>query len=71
VGSTGSPNGYSTVIVRSQAGKKLLENLDIIKAETEKKELSKLANFKKQRAENEFRYILKKQDKHKKAPTTP
>ena len=54
VGAVGSQNGYSTVIVRSEAGKKLLENLDIAKEEAEKEEIIKLSRLKKQRAEKSF-----------------
>lgn len=53
VGSVGSPDGYSTVMVRSEAGKKLIENLDILKAETKKEEIIKLSKFKMERAEDE------------------
>ncbi|MCX6644081.1 MAG: Coenzyme F420 hydrogenase/dehydrogenase, beta subunit C-terminal domain [Candidatus Bathyarchaeota archaeon] len=54
VGAVGSQNGYSTVIVRSEAGKKLLENLDIAKEDADKEEIIKLSRFKKQRAEKSF-----------------
>ena len=54
VGSVGSQSGYSTVIVRSEAGKKLLENLDIAKEDAEKEEIIKLSRLKKQRAEKSF-----------------
>jgi coenzyme F420 hydrogenase subunit beta len=54
VGAVGSQNGYSTVIVRSEAGKKLLENLDIAKEEVDKEEIIKLSRLKKQRAEKSF-----------------
>ncbi len=51
VGSAGSQNGYSTVIVRSDVGKKLLEGLDIAKAAAQKEEIMKLSKLKKERAE--------------------
>lgn len=51
VGSVGSPSGYSTVIVRSDVGKRLLKDLDIVKTEAEKEEIIKLSKFKKDRAE--------------------
>lgn len=54
VGAVGSQNGYSTVIVRSEAGKKMLKNLDIAKEEADKEEIIKLSRFKKQRAEKSF-----------------
>lgn len=58
VGSVGSPDGYSTVIVRSDAGKKLLEKLDIAKEDVEIEEVTKLAIFKKKRATKNFAPIL-------------
>jgi len=50
VGSVGSDEGYSTVIVRSDVGEKLLESLDLTKGKVEKKEITKLAIRKKKRA---------------------
>ena len=58
VGSVGSDEGYSTVIVRSDAGKKLLENVDFVKGDVNKEEIIKLAGFKKKRAEKNFAPIL-------------
>jgi coenzyme F420 hydrogenase subunit beta len=51
VGSVGSEDGYSTVIVRSDVGEKLLEKLDLTKAGVKKEEVTKLAIQKKNRAE--------------------
>jgi coenzyme F420 hydrogenase subunit beta len=51
VGSVGSADGYSTVIVRSDVGEKLLEKLDLTKAEVKQEEIAKLAILKKNRAE--------------------
>ncbi len=51
VGAVGSADGYSTVIVRSDVGKKLLEKLDLDKGKVEKDEITKLAILKKDRAE--------------------
>jgi coenzyme F420 hydrogenase subunit beta len=51
VGSVGSEDGRSTVIVRSDVGAKLLENLDLAKGEVKKEEVAKLAINKKKRAE--------------------
>jgi coenzyme F420 hydrogenase subunit beta len=51
VGSVGSEDGYSTVIVRSDVGEKLLEKLDVTKAGVKKDEVTKLAVLKKSRAE--------------------
>ena len=50
VGSVGSDDGYSTVIVRSDVGEKLLENLDLTKGKAKKEEVTKLAIQKKKRA---------------------
>ncbi len=50
VGSVGSDDGYSTVIVRSEVGEKLLEGLDLDKSEVKKEEITKLAVRKKNRA---------------------
>jgi coenzyme F420 hydrogenase subunit beta len=52
VGSVGSDEGYSTVMVRTPAGRKLLENLDLTKGELRREEIVKLAAFKKKRASN-------------------
>ncbi len=58
VGSVGSNEGYSTVIVRSDKGKKLLENVDFVKGDVNKDEIIKLADFKKKRAEKNFAPII-------------
>jgi coenzyme F420-reducing hydrogenase beta subunit len=58
VGSVGSPDGYSTVIVRSEKGKKLLENLDLAKEDANTEEVTKLSIFKKKRATKNFAPIL-------------
>jgi coenzyme F420-reducing hydrogenase beta subunit len=58
VGSVGSPDGYSTVIVRSEKGKKLLEKLDLAKEDVNTEELTKLSIFKKKRATKNFAPIL-------------
>ena len=50
VGSVGSANGYSTVIVRSDIGKELLAKLDVTKGTVEKDEVNKLSVRKKDRA---------------------
>jgi coenzyme F420-reducing hydrogenase beta subunit len=51
VGSAGSQSGYSTVIVRSKVGKRLLEGLDVTKAGVTKEEIVKLSKLKKERAQ--------------------
>ncbi len=58
VGSVGSDDGYSTVIVRSEKGKKLLENVDFVKGDVNKEEVIKLADLKKKRAEKNFAPII-------------
>ena len=58
VGSVGSPDGYSTVIVRSDAGKKLLEKLELAKEEVNTEEVTKLSIFKKKRATKNFAPIM-------------
>ena len=58
VGSVGSAEGYSTVIVRSEKGKKLLENVDFVKGDLDKEEVIKLAGFKKKRAKTNFAPII-------------
>jgi len=50
VGSVGSDDGYSTVIVRSDVGEKLLERLDLAKGKVKKEEVTKVAIQKKKRA---------------------
>jgi coenzyme F420-reducing hydrogenase beta subunit/Na+-translocating ferredoxin:NAD+ oxidoreductase RnfD subunit len=51
VGSVGSDDGYSTVIVRSDVGEKLLERIDLARGKVKKEEVTKLAIQKKNRAE--------------------
>ena len=58
VGSVGTPEGYSTVIVRSDVGAKLLENVEFTKIDVNKDELTKLTGFKKGRAKKSFAKIV-------------
>jgi coenzyme F420-reducing hydrogenase beta subunit len=58
IGSVGSNEGYSTVIVRSIKGKKLLDNIDFVKDNVNKEEIRKLAGLKKKRAEKNFAPII-------------
>jgi len=51
VGSVGSEDGRSTVIVRSDIGLKLVEGLDLNRGEVKKEDIAKLAGLKKKRAE--------------------
>jgi coenzyme F420-reducing hydrogenase beta subunit len=54
VGSVGSKQGYSTVIVRSDVGKKLIENLDLTKEVANMQEVSRLSKFKRERAKKTY-----------------
>ena len=54
VGSVGSPNGYSTVIVRSPTGPHLVKDAEFVKGTVEKQEIAKLAKFKRERAKKSF-----------------
>jgi coenzyme F420-reducing hydrogenase beta subunit len=58
VGSVGSPEGYSTVLVRSDIGKTLLENTQLTTAEVNKDEVVKLATLKLNRAKKNFAKII-------------
>jgi coenzyme F420-reducing hydrogenase beta subunit/ferredoxin len=58
VGSVGSPEGYSTVLVRSDIGKTLLENTQLTTAEVNKDEIVKLATLKLNRAKKNFAKII-------------
>ena len=51
VGSVGSRNGYSTVIVRSEAGSQLLQGLTFDRETVDKEEILRLCRVKKKRAE--------------------
>lgn len=54
VGSVGSKEGYSTVIVRSTVGEKLVQMLDAEKGAVDKSEVTRLAKFKRIRAKKTF-----------------
>jgi coenzyme F420-reducing hydrogenase beta subunit len=54
IGSVGSDDGYSTVIVRSEAGRKLLEKLALNRGDVNKEEITKLSILKKDRAKKSF-----------------
>lgn len=58
IGSVGSPDGYSTVIVRSRAGEKLLDATEFSRGEVDKKGIVKLAKFKKRGADRNFAKII-------------
>ena len=51
VGSVGSDEGYSTVLVRSDVGKELLTKLDVTKGTVKSEEVTKLSILKKDRAD--------------------
>jgi coenzyme F420-reducing hydrogenase beta subunit/Na+-translocating ferredoxin:NAD+ oxidoreductase RnfD subunit len=50
VGSVGSADGHSTVIVRSKVGQKLMDSLDLTKGKVKKEDITKLSVDKKKRA---------------------
>ncbi len=54
VGSVGSKEGYSTVIVRSAAGENLVKLLVVEKKAADLEEIRRIAKFKKNRAKNNF-----------------
>ena len=58
IGSVGSPDGYSTIIVRSDVGRNLLDGLDFVKAAVNKEDIIKLSALKKQNAERNFAPLL-------------
>ncbi len=58
VGSVGSTEGYSTIIVRSEVGKKLLMDIDCTRGEVNVEEIVKLAQLKKKRATKKFSPII-------------
>ena len=58
VGSVGSADGFSTVIVRSDLGAKLLDNLQIARGDVNRDEVTKLAVLKKNRARKSFAKIV-------------
>jgi len=71
VGSVGSPDGYSTVIVRSDAGKRLLEKLDLAKGDVNTEEVAKLSILKKKRATRNFAPILRDVEVQAAPPSQP
>ncbi len=55
VGSVGSKKGYSTVIIRTKAGEKLLKKLNFSKEPVDKEEIIKLTKFKHSRAKKNLK----------------
>jgi len=58
IGSVGSPDGCSTVIVRSKKGKKLLSSVSFKKGKVDKDEIVKLAKLKQNNARKNFSKII-------------
>ena len=54
VGSVGSKQGYSTVIVRSQVGEQLLRNHEFAVEAADKQEIVRIAKFKRERSKKSF-----------------
>jgi coenzyme F420 hydrogenase subunit beta len=59
VGSVGSADGYSTVIVRSEIGQKLVDKLDFDKGDVDKEAITKLVILKQKRAKKNFAPIIR------------
>ncbi len=60
VGSVGSKPGYSTVIVRSAVGQKLVEGLDCTREAADAAEVARLSRFKRERAEKGLAELKKR-----------
>jgi len=58
IGSVGSPEGFSTVIVRSKRGERLLKGVSFRRSEIKIDEIAKLAGIKRKNAETNFAGIL-------------
>lgn len=58
IGSIGSPEGFSTVVVRSLQGERLLEGLEFERKEVRREDVARLAAMKKKNAETNFAPIL-------------
>ncbi len=58
IGSIGSEEGYSTVIVRSERGERLLEAVSFDRKEINREEIVKLAAIKKKNADKNFAGIV-------------
>ena len=58
IGSVGSPDGFSTVIIRSKRGERLLEGVRFERRESTLADIAKLAALKRMRAERNFAEIL-------------
>ena len=58
IGSIGSPEGFSTVVVRSLRGERLPEGLEFERKEVRREDVARLAAMKKKNAETNFAPIL-------------
>jgi coenzyme F420-reducing hydrogenase beta subunit/ferredoxin len=58
IGSIGSPDGYSTVLVRSDRGKKLLDGIKFTRGEANRDDIVKLARLKRRNADRYFQKIM-------------
>ena len=58
VGSVGSDDEYSTVMVRSNVGKQLVEKVDLERGDVDREQVAKLAILKKKRAKRSFAPLL-------------
>jgi coenzyme F420-reducing hydrogenase beta subunit len=59
VGSVGSKPGYSTVVVRSSIGEKLVRNLEATKGTFDKQEIAKISKFKRERSKKSLSNLNK------------
>ncbi|MCJ7446033.1 MAG: Coenzyme F420 hydrogenase/dehydrogenase, beta subunit C-terminal domain [Methanotrichaceae archaeon] len=58
IGSVGSPEGYSTMIVRSDKGRRLLDAMEFDKAKVDRDEVIKLVRLKRKKAEKNFAELM-------------
>ncbi len=58
IGSVGSSDGYSTVIVRSKAGKKLLDAAEFTRAEVDKKEIATVSRMPLKKIRGAYIFLL-------------
>lgn len=59
IGSVGSPEGYSTVIIRSEKGKRLMDGLPLKRKEARIEDIVKLARMKRKNADRNLERISK------------
>jgi coenzyme F420 hydrogenase subunit beta len=59
IGSVGSVDGYSSVIVRSKKGKKLLDGLSFCREKAVREDIVKLARMKRRNADRNLERIRK------------